>query len=210
MWAFTGFIGQKYMNTDYAIYHTDLNWLRAKQLPFPSLWSCSSSFFFFPHSLATYVLSLLVFYSVQTLCWCSLKVDREKPLVINILFFFFFFFGNEAFGHVSVFFSNQYCFQMFSCCFFVGCIWIVTWSLALCFPEGSLWLGRNQTQNQAAIFWPQLPQLGFMFGFEILVWPIAQSPATEFISEVRGGIYQWPKTTQAIASCWLRVDSNSS
>lgn len=191
------------MNTDYAIYRIDLKWLHVKQLPFPLLWSCSSSsFFFFPHSLATYVLSLLVFYSVQMLCWCSLKVNKEKPLVINTLFFFFCLFGNEAFGHVSVFFSNPYCFQMFSCCFFVGCIWIVTWSLALCFPEGSLWLGSNQTQNQAAIFWPQLPQLGFMFGFEILVWPIASAEPSH---RVHFWIQRWhlPMTQDYTSCCFM-------
>lgn len=106
------------------------------------------------------------------LCWCSLNTGREKPLVINI-FFFSPLFGSEAFGHVFMFSSYQYCFQMLSLCFFLVCVWIVTWSLALCFWEESLWLGSKQTWTQATTVWPQLPLFEVVFGFKILVWPMA-------------------------------------
>lgn len=119
------------------------------------------------------------------LCWWSLNTGREKPLVV--IFFFSPLFGSEAFGHVSVFSSYQYCFQMLSWCFFLVCVWVVAWSLALRFWEESLWLGSEQTWTQATIVWPQLPLFEVVFGFKMLVWPMASEtqPQSAFLdSEV--------------------------
>lgn len=92
MVALRGFIGQMCMNADYAIYCVDLNWMHANQLLFPQLaWSCFSSSFYFPHFLATYVLSLLVLFCTDALLMIFEHRQGKAPCHKYFLGFFFFF-----------------------------------------------------------------------------------------------------------------------